>query len=125
MPTFAIKASRLPGSEQVELTVWEPTSYTGPHSTLSTLGLGEGAWGLLTTRRSDRLEQLEPGSDDRIVGYAGWWAALQAKAVRILTEVVGEVGEVAPGRRWTTVSELEEAGWRRLLDREAVVVSFG
>ena len=124
-PTLIVRASRILGTDTVALSVWEPSTYTGPHSTVSTLSLGRGCWGLLTSRRCERADAMPPGSEERRTAYEGWRAAVQAKAVRVIVDTLGEIGE--PSRIWrgevhTTVADLDAAGWSSILDAPARAV---
>ena len=124
-PEMIVRACRILGTERVALSVWEPSTYTGPHSTVSTLSLGRGCWGLLTSRRCERADAMPPGSEERRAAYEGWRAAAQAKAVRVIVDTLGPVGEPSPiwrGEVHTTVAALDAAGWSSILDAPARAV---
>jgi len=114
-----IKASRLIGSQTVILSVWEPSTYTGPHATVGTLGLGRGCYGRLDSRRSAEVDAMVPGSPERRAAAKAHSVRLAEESVALIHATLGRVGKVvAPwnGEVHTTADELDAFGWASLLD---------
>lgn len=82
-----IKRTRILGTKSVVYSVWEPSSFFGPHGTLTTIN-GE-TFGRLGTRRDlpEELESLPPYSDERWYRVKAWYTDQYEKAYQlILTE---------------------------------------
>lgn len=90
-----VRATQIIGTDEVRFSAWEPTGKLGENTHGSITSLGGDSWyGRVGTAAPGAwLEQLEPGSDQRVLAVAEHYRYDKARAVvAILVAFPGLVG---------------------------------